>query len=357
MSVITSHHQIIRKLIVGFGNIFDNITMVRHNPDDTENKRIKVPIIYSPKERYVTRLLGDPNLDKKVQITLPRMSFDLTGMEYDASRKQITNQKITASSGNGNTRLAQYNPVPYNFHFSLYLYVRNIEDGTQIIEHILPFFTPEYNINLNLVPSMGVTKSIPIALNKVDYNIDYEGNEDSGTRIVIWTLDFTAKAFIYGAVTEAAVIKRAFVNILNGYDLSDVDTATFSMEPSGFGKYKEGETVFQGYSLGTATAVADVISYSSLNNELIVTNIKGNFTSNTIVYGFDSFSEFNLENFTVSNNKIITIETFVNPESANVNSEFIIETNITEYPIIFNPPRFSNTIIDFSSTEFTMDMG
>ena len=167
---MSTYNRVIRKLVVGFGNLFDNITLYRFKPDNTESERFIVPIVYASKERYVMRLEEDLNLDKKVQTTLPRMSFEMAGLSYDSSRKQNTNIKnFAGTSGTG--VLAQYNPVPYNFDFNLYIYVRNIEDGTQIIEHILPFFTPDYTIKLNLIPEMGIIKEIPVVLNNTSHDI------------------------------------------------------------------------------------------------------------------------------------------------------------------------------------------
>ena len=121
----TFYNRIIRKLVVGFGNMFNNITLVRYNPDNSEAERVIVPIAYADKENYVRRLQADYNLDKKVQITLPRFSFEMTGFRYDSSRKQNTNVKNFANTPTGIK--SQYNPVPYNFDFKLYLYVRNID--------------------------------------------------------------------------------------------------------------------------------------------------------------------------------------------------------------------------------------
>ena len=135
------YNRIIRKLVVGFGNLFNDIKLVRYNPDLTEAERFLIPIAYATKERYVMRLEDDLNLDKKIQVALPRMSFEMTGMNYDTSRKQNTNVRNYAQSANG--AVGQYNPVPYDFDFNLYLYVRNIEDATQVLEHVLPFFTPD----------------------------------------------------------------------------------------------------------------------------------------------------------------------------------------------------------------------
>jgi len=113
----TTYNRVIRKLVVGFGNLFDNITLVRYNPDLSEAQRMIVPIAYAAKEMYVKRLEDDPNLDKKVQATLPKMSFEMSGLTYDATRKQNTNIKNFAQTSSG--IVSQYNPVPYNFDFNL----------------------------------------------------------------------------------------------------------------------------------------------------------------------------------------------------------------------------------------------
>jgi hypothetical protein len=255
-------------------------------------------------------------------------------MEYDSTRKQVTNVKNTAVSSSSSTKLSQYNPVPYNFNFELYLYVRNIEDGTQIIEHILPYFTPDYTIKLNLVPSMGISKEIPILLNNVDYNIDYEGNETSSTRIIIWTLKFTAKGFVYGAVNEGKVIKKTLVSILNSSNFLPKNQVQFNMSSDGFGRYKIGETVYQGYSLDTASSTASVVSYNTYSNTnvvLLVNNIVGNFTTNTSVIGFDSQAQHNLNSFQIANGVMVLANTTITPANATSNTYFTYVDKITEY--------------------------
>jgi len=133
----------IRAVTLGFGNLFNQIQVIRHAEDGQEAERFLVPIQYSNKEKYVARLQGDPNLDRNVQITLPAMSFEMTGVKYDASRKQVTNSQNFYSDQNGHIQ-RQFNPVPYNISFNLYIYTRNEEDGAQILETILPYFTPDY---------------------------------------------------------------------------------------------------------------------------------------------------------------------------------------------------------------------
>ena len=209
----TSYNRIIRKMVVGFGNLFKDITLVRYNPDLSEAERFLVPIVYATKELYVRRLEDDPDLSKKIMMTLPRMSFEMSGLTYDSSRKQNTNFKQFAKTSTG--VISQYQPVPYNFDFNLYIYVRNIEDGTQIIEHIIPYFTPDYTIKLNLIPEMGITREIPIILNATTSEIEYEGDKDGETRTIIWTLNFTVKGFIFGKTTNTGLIYKSITNILN----------------------------------------------------------------------------------------------------------------------------------------------
>jgi hypothetical protein len=321
------YNRIIRKLVVGFGNLFNEITMVRYNTDLTEAERFIVPIAYAAKEHYVLRLEEDYNLDKKVQLTLPRLSFEMTGLQYDSSRKQNTNIKNYATS-TGGTVVGQYNPVPYNFDFNLYLYVRNIEDGTQVIEHILPYFTPDYTIKLNLVPEMGMVKEIPIILNNVTQDVQYEGNRSSDPRLVIWTLTFTVKGFIFGPVSSAGLIKTSITNILN--DITAEDVVIFNMGNTGIGSYQIGEGVYQGYSSGTATATARVLSWS--NSKLHLTSINGNFVSSQPIYGMVTNANYNFTSYQVAPSVLSKIVVQPNPGNANANSLYTYTKTITENP-------------------------
>ena len=328
----TTYNRIIRKMVVGFGNLFDDITLVRYNPDMTEAERVIVPIAYATKEKYVMRLQGDPNLDKKVQITLPRMSFEMAGLSYDATRKQNTNIKNFARASN-DTIIAQYNPVPYNFDFNLYIYVRNIEDGAQIVEHVIPYFTPDYTIKLNLIPEMGIIKEIPIILNSASQEIDYEGNAESETRMIIWTLNFTVKGFIFGKTSNANLIKNSITNILNSINYNE--TVVFNMANTGIGSYQTGEIVYQGYSAATATASAKVMYWD--NTTLHLTNISGNFVSNRPIVGAKTNSNYSFVSYfqpAAPNTVLAKINVEPNPVSANANSNFTFTTTIQEFPNI-----------------------
>ena len=322
------YNRVMRKLVVGFGNLFDNITLVRYNADNTEAERFIVPIAYAAKELYVQRLQGDPNLDKKVQMTLPRLSYEMTGLKYDSARKQNTNIKNFATVTGGGV-VGQFNPVPYDYDFNLYLYVRNIEDGTQVIEHILSYFTPDYTIKLNLIPEMGIVKEIPIVLNTATFDTEYEGDRDSDTRTIIWTLNFTVKGFVYGATSDVGIIKTSITNIYN--EILPTDIVQFTIEPtSGLGQYQVGEIVYQGYSRSTATATAKVSIWT--DNILQLTNISGNFVSSQSIRGEVTNANYSFTSYNLVPQKFATITTVPNPIDATPANNYTYNTVVTEYP-------------------------
>jgi hypothetical protein len=324
----TTYNRIIRKLVVGFGNLFDNITLVRYNPDNSEAERFIVPIAYAAKELYVQRLEGDPNLDKKVQMTLPRMSFEMVGMTYDASRKQNTNFKQFNQTSSG--VISQYNPVPYNFDFNLYLYVRNIEDGTQIIEHILPYFTPDYTIKLNLIPEMGIVREIPVVLNSTSHETTYEGPRDSDPRMIIWTLNFTVKGYVFGQISSAGLITTSITNILSLPEASQ--SVVFNMANTGVGSYQAGEVVYQGYTVNSSTASAKVLTWT--DNQLTLTDIQGNFVSSHPIIGGTTNSNYVFTSYYIPSIDYAQIVIKPNPSNANANSSYTYTTKVTETPEI-----------------------
>jgi hypothetical protein len=324
------YNRALRKYVVGFGNLFNDITLVRYNPDLTEAQRMIVPIVYAPKEDYVMRLEEDPTLGKKVQLTLPRMSFELTGFNYDSSRKQNTNIKQFAQTSQG--LVSQYNPVPYNFDFNLYLYVRNIEDGAQIIEHVLSYFTPDYTMKLNMIPEMGIVKEIPVILNSTSQDMDYEGNYERDARIIIWTLSFTVKGHIYGKISQSGgPITHSITSIYN--QITEDDVVQFTINPnSGVGTYQIGEIVYQGYSGPLAVATGKVVSFN--NNILSLKNINGNFVSNLPIQATSSSTNYTFTAFNPVAQKLVQIDTTPTPTDANVTTPYVVVTEISETPNI-----------------------
>ena len=318
------YNRMIRKITVAFGDLFKNITMVRYNPDESEQERFIVPIEYATKELYVMRIQGDPNLDKKVMMTLPRMSYEMNGLTYDSTRKQMTNLK--QFNQNGTVTSSQYVPVPYNFDFSLYLYVRNIEDGNQIIEHILPFFAPDYTIKVNMIPEMGIIKEVPVILKDTKYEVTYEGDYTSDTRAVIWTLNFTVKGFIFGATSTAGVIKTSITNIYNTF--SNSDKVVFNLSTPGAGDYQIGELAYQGAAAGFATASGRIVDWDNLNNNLTLDSLTGNFVSGQALIGSISAAKWTFSSYYVSTEKYSNI--VITPNYVSIIEEDLLVATGTE---------------------------
>ena len=211
------YHKKIRNTVIAFGTIFNNVNIKRLDSSGNPLQNIKVPLSYSPKEKFLARLDAQQDLsgdDSKVAITLPRMSFEVTGYSYDGGRKLNKNQKITKVTTNADTSKlnSQYTPVPYNVNFSLSVYVANSDDGLQIIEQILPYFQPDYTVTMIEDRTMDTKRDIPIILNNVDYEDSYTGTLTSSRRI-IYTLTFTAKVYLYGPVSTSAVIKTVSADL------------------------------------------------------------------------------------------------------------------------------------------------
>ena len=213
----TYYHQTIRKYVAVFGTLFNDINVVRRDASDVIKEQIKVPIAYSPRDRWILRLRrarGVSGTDEAVAMSLPRMGFDLTAITYDGGRKLNTlGQVYSANTVAGtSTLMKQYNPVPYNFDFSLYSMVSNAEDGAQIFEQIVPFFTPEFTVTVNLIPSMNIAPDVTMVMNGVTIEDNYEGDFQA-TREIIWTLTFTMKGYIYPDVKTGSVVKTVIVNL------------------------------------------------------------------------------------------------------------------------------------------------
>jgi hypothetical protein len=167
---------------------------------------IKIPITYAPKEKMLARVGADPGIDRQVAIQLPLMSFEMLGLSYDGSRKLTSTGRSAVIAIDKNSLSYQYNPVPYNFNFKLYIMVKNAEDGTKIVEQILPYFTPEWSTTVDLIPEMNISHEIPLVLNNITTEDSYDGNFAT-RRSLTWVLDFTMKGFIYGPVKTQKTIK------------------------------------------------------------------------------------------------------------------------------------------------------
>jgi hypothetical protein len=214
----TFYHATTRKLVTAFGTLFNNIYIER--TDEGVTKKIKVPLIYSPKEKFIHRLNLD--IDKTmIQTVLPRMGFSITGISYDAERKKNSLNKRWKQEIGTNDEVTfqyRYEDVPYNIDFELYIYTRNIDDGLQIVEQILPFFVPDFTITIKpkVLDNSLEKVDIPIILNQVIPNEVYDQSFSEDTRVLNWDLQFTAKTNFYGPVrNSSSIIKDVKVNFFD----------------------------------------------------------------------------------------------------------------------------------------------
>jgi len=210
----TYYHETIRKYVAVFGTLFNDINIRRTNSAGVITEQIKVPIAYEAKDKMLLRVRRGSKSDQSLQISLPRMGFDLNAIVYDPTRKLNTLGRTYAANNatSSTTLLNQYNPVPYNFDFTLSAMVDNSEDGAQIFEQIVPFFTPEFTVSVNLVPSMNIKPDITIILNDVSIEDSYEGDLVV-RREIIWTLNFMLKGYIYPDVKSGSVVKTVLVHL------------------------------------------------------------------------------------------------------------------------------------------------
>jgi hypothetical protein len=267
------YNEGLRKIIISFGQLFNNIVIENKSSDGAILKRIKVPLAYAPKEKFLVRLDEQANLeDRSMAITLPRIGFEISGLQYDPARKLTRVQKFmkpqvdlsraessalldkvfleddtgsvlleqtnkitgnaeyvlneTANPASKSTKKNSYNyvPVPYNISLNVYAFTATAENGLQIIEQILPFFQPDYTVTVNVLPQLGIKRDVPIILNSINYEDSYSGDFTS-RRAVIYTMNFTAKTYLFGPTTSQGVIKTVQADLY-----TDSDPATAKRE-------------------------------------------------------------------------------------------------------------------------------
>ena len=215
------YHQALRKYIIMFGNMFNDIYISRKNNSGTTIQTLKVPIAYGPKEKFLARLRGDANLNRPVATQLPRLSFEITNMAYAADRTVNKLQRNVAVSDGSNTLRSQFTPVPYDLTVSLYGMFAGNEDAVQVVEQILPFFRPEWTNSVKLVPEMGHYYDVPTILNDMSIEDTYEADFQE-RRAIIYTFNFTVKGFLFGPVSKKGIIRRTYVD----FTIPSSNTAT-----------------------------------------------------------------------------------------------------------------------------------
>ncbi len=324
------YNRTIRKVVVAFGTMFNDIQLIRYTKDGLTAKEVqKVPLSYGAKEKYLTRITSDPTLTKSINTVVPRMSFDLTGMSYDPTRKQVSTLKnFGFSSG---AFASQYAPVPYNFDFSLSIYVRNTEDGTQILEQILPFFTPDFTVTVDFIGDMDQKYDMPILLNSVSPEVDYEGDM-MNTRLIIWNLQFTAKGYIWPPVSKGTgaqnVIEQANVNFYS--DSTNLNAQKVYVNfATGTGVYTTGEDI----TVAPRGVTGKVLYFSNTSTgTLVLTDLNKKVQANDTVVGAYSNASFKITSVDQTTTKVVTIIVTPNPPTANGNGPYGFEETFVEWP-------------------------
>jgi hypothetical protein len=279
------YHEILRKTIVAFGTLFNDIKIKHKDNAGDDFSILTVPIAYGPVQKFLARIEQVPDLKKRVAITLPRMSFEMTGISYDSSRKSSTMQTFKASENNEITKV--FMPVPYNVNFRLSIMSKLNEDALQVVEQILPYFQPHFNLTVDLVNSIGEKRDIPMILERISMDDQYEGDFTT-RRVLIYTLDFTAKTYLFGPVGNGneALIKQVQVDYYT--DTNRVNASRqlrYVVEPKALKDYNDDEVTLIGEDISTEVTefeVSDstplvVKSYIQIDNEVMyVREINGN---------------------------------------------------------------------------------
>lgn len=290
--------------------MFNNIVVSRRDAHGVVQKRLKVPIAYSPREKLLSRVEEDPNFRKPTAIDLPYIGFEMTSMTYAGERKLNTVSRYTAkNSSDPNKRKLTFAPVPYDINFSMTIMVKSAEDGTQILEQILPFFTPEWTNSVRLIDDMDIIMDVPLVLVAVSSDDTYDGDFET-RRALMWNLDFVMKAHLFGPVKDKKLIKFAKTNFLvDGFD----------------------------QDIGSSSEL--VTSITSQPGLIPTGNLAGTIeTSNTVVFGSDTnfTQDFIVGNYLIADEQFKRVISIANNTSMIIDSAFSTNLISNSYQSTFN---------------------
>lgn len=269
--------EIFRKIVIGFGTLFNSIELRKTDTQGNVTSSVKVPIAYGPRQKFLARLNEAPkDLNNPVQITLPRMAFEFNGLTYDQERKVTTTEYFTVPDPNNpKGAIKTYMPVPYNMSFQLNIMTKINEDALQIIEQILPYFQPAYTITIDLLKEIGEKRDIPFQIDGITMQDDYEGNYET-RRALIYTINFTAKMYLFGPTKNVSdsIIRKSTIGFVAGSPSNNpqevIRDATYSVNPTATRTYSNN---------GVAYLTKDV----TLNDTIIYVNDVSKIQVNSII--------------------------------------------------------------------------
>ena len=284
------YNETFKRAVSIFGTLFNNISIKKTKSDGTVLAENKVPISYGPKQKFLQRLAEEPDFNNRTAISLPRITFEMSGIEYDAARQQnklIREAKSNLEAGDVTKRGYQYNPAPYNINFTLSILAKNVVDALQITEQILPYFQPEYTVAMKMVDAMSEVRDVPIVLTSVAMEDTYEGSFEE-RRVIEYTLEFQMKLYFFGPVYTGQIIKSV---IERDYVIGSQKTGFTTSEISDAGLVKEVKHYEPAFQETTSTAVSNsttvafataINSKISVNDEIFGTNLTTNPTVSAI---------------------------------------------------------------------------
>lgn len=257
----TYYHETIRRYVILFGTLFNDIYIKRYDSTGAQTNMLRVPITYGPKDKVLARLNADPNLDRPYSIILPYITFQITNIKYAQDRKLTTTGRMPYISANKNYATYVYNPVPYDLEFQMSIVVKNAEDGSKILEQILPFFTPDWTTTIKIIDDPVIILDVPLLLNSVQNQDNWEGSIGD-RRYMVWTLNFTMKGQLFGPIAKSKIIKKATTNIAFNSNVSTDLTTSYNDR-----RVDEIVTVTPGLTVnGTPTSnSAESIDYSLID--------------------------------------------------------------------------------------------
>ena len=270
------YHKSISKTVIAFGTLFNNIQIRRFDDNDNPLSVLKVPLAYGPTQKFLARLEQNPSGDRKIAITLPRMSFEMVSIDYDPTRKASAIQTFkTAEASDGSSYRRVYMPVPYNLGFELNILAKVQDDVLQIIEQILPYFQPSFNVTVNMIQSIGEKRDIPIVLNRVGFRDDYEGDY-STRRLITYTLNFTAKTYLFNEIPsdDQGLIKKVQVDYATNALINTKREVRYTVTPKALEDYN-GDNIIDsvddgliefGDDFGFNDMVEDFVDFKTYSN-------------------------------------------------------------------------------------------
>lgn len=319
-----SYNEIIRKTIIAFGTLFNEIYIKHEEQDATDYSFIKVPIAYGPIQKFLARIEQKPDLRKRVAMTLPRMSFEMTSMKYDSSRKVSAMQTFKAIKTDDRTEQVKvFMPVPYNIGFQLSIMTKLNDDMLQIVEQILPTFQPNFTLTINLISSIGEKKDVPVVLEGIGMEDNYEGDYTE-RRALVYTLNFTAKTYLFGPIPNSTdgLIKKVQVDYYTNTDTKNASRQLrYTATPRAIKDYNNDNTTTLTQDIDDKVTIFNVSSAVSLvnnsyiiigNEEMYIKNISGDIL--TVLRGQDnttitSHSEGDsIDAITVEDNELVQID-------------------------------------------------